>query len=175
MQEGSLHVIKLLLIFGAEVSLLNSVLLTPLDVAVQSGNEEAIGLLQQLGAVQGDLAKRSFGTSIPRLKSFYDTAKMKAQLAKQRKKRSNCANGITAAQTVGNGVVNGSLHMGEVGGGEGTPLGTVEEEGESGRERLFSSQSLSHVTLRDMEDGNTLSTLYERLQQCINMTLDLSG
>ena len=43
------------------------------------------------------------------------------------------------------------------------------------RERLFSNQSLSRVTLRDMEDGNTLSTLYERLQQCINMTYDLSG
>lgn len=55
----------------------------------------------------------------------------------------------------------------------GVCLGLV--NGEELRERLFSNQSLSHVTLRDMEDGNTLSTLYERLQQCINMTYDLSG
>ena len=40
---------------------------------------------------------------------------------------------------------------------------------------LCSSSSLSFVTLKDMEDGNTFSTLYDRLQQCINMNLDLSG
>ena len=156
------------------MSLLNSMLLTPLDVAVQCGHEKAIALLQQLGAVQGDLAKHSFGASIPRLKSFYDTGKMKAQLAKLRQKHRNYANGANAAasQSVANGDVNGAQHGGtwdKVG----TTLETVEEE--DGRERLFSSQSLSHVTLRDMEDGNTLSTLYERLHQCINMTFDLSG
>ena len=43
------------------------------------------------------------------------------------------------------------------------------------RERLFSNQSLDGMTLKDMEDGNTLSTLYERLQQCINITLDISS
>lgn len=43
------------------------------------------------------------------------------------------------------------------------------------RERLFSNQSLHSATLKDMEDGNTLSTLHERLQQCINMKLELSG
>lgn len=37
------------------------------------------------------------------------------------------------------------------------------------------SQHLSRVTLKDMEDGSTLSTLYERLQQCVNMSLDNSG
>ncbi len=47
-------------------------------------------------------------------------------------------------------------------------------EGAEKRERMF-SQSLSRVTLKDMEDGHTLSTLYERLQQCININLEISG
>ncbi len=51
----------------------------------------------------------------------------------------------------------------------------VEEVEGAMRDRVFSNQSLSGVTLKDMDDGNTLSTLYERLQQCINMTLDISG
>ena len=42
------------------------------------------------------------------------------------------------------------------------------------RGRLY-SQSLSCTTLKNMEEGNTLSTLYDRLQQCINMSLDCSG
>jgi hypothetical protein len=42
------------------------------------------------------------------------------------------------------------------------------------RERSY-SQNMSYATFKDMEDGNTLSTLYERLQQCVNMSLDSSG
>jgi hypothetical protein len=61
-----------------------------------------------------------------------------------------------------------------------TSMGTGQEMGMddddvSPRVRLFSNQSLSQVTLKDIEDGHTLSTLYERLQQCINMTFELSG
>ena len=50
----------------------------------------------------------------------------------------------------------------------------LDDEAVPMRERLY-SQNLSYVTLKDTEDGNTLSTLHERLQQCINMSLDRSG
>lgn len=164
---------KLLLIFGAEVNSLDSGFQTPLDVAVDRNSEKAIALLQMLGGVQGELVKMChFNARIPRLNTIHDTAKIKAQVAKLRAKSqrngyrepegsSPVANGYSTEQH------NGNLDMGK--GDEGLD---VEE---TVRERLFSNQSLSHVTLKDMEDGNTLSTLYERLNQCINMTFELSG
>lgn len=86
LQEGNFHIIKLLLIFGAEVNALDGRLLTtPLDIAVYQNHEQAIQLLQLLGAVQGESAKTFFNTGIPRLKSFHDEAKTKMLLAKRRK------------------------------------------------------------------------------------------
>ena len=55
--------------------------------------------------------------------------------------------------------------------------GSVEQddiEPES-RERVMSHQSCECVRLVDLEDGMTLTTMYERLQQCINLTLEFSG
>ena len=43
------------------------------------------------------------------------------------------------------------------------------------RERLMTNQSLANVTLSDMENGNTLLVLSQRLQQYINIKLDLSS
>lgn len=215
MQQGNLHVIKLLLIFGADINDLNGDLLTALDVAVDCGSEQAISLLQRLGAVQGEIAKkRSFSTSIPRLKSFLDTAKIKAQLAQRRMKSLNESRKVSSDESYsepyqysvnghnGNADAHGSCSVASgieaSVASEGVTLNgyggmrnrinaqhdfgdfpvheAVEQEdfGE-GRERLFSNQSLCRVTLKDMEDGTTLSTLYERLQQCINIKLDLSG
>lgn len=218
MQQGNLHVIKLLLIFGANINDLNGDLLTALDVAVDCGSEQAISLLQRLGAVQGEIAKkRSFNTSIPRLKSFLDTAKIKAQLAQRRMKSLNesrkfsndesysepyqysvnghngnadahgscsVASGIEASVASEGVTLNGYASGGGMRNGINAqhdfgdfPVHEAVEEEDfgEGRERLFSNQSLHRVTLKDMEDGTTLSTLYERLQQCINIKLDLSG
>lgn len=202
LQEANLHIVKLLLVFGANVNFLDSKLRTALDVAVECNNEQAITLLQALGALQGEVAKKScFDAKIPRLKSFYDTAKIKSKLmarrqaaliARSRHRQVNendaqsngyhhgaeergASNGV-ALSAVANGhgshlnppaMVNGAIAK-DVG------KGGVSEE-DIMRERLFSNQSLERMTLKDMEDGNTLSTLYERLQQCINITLDISG
>lgn len=185
-QEGNLFIIKLLLVFGADANFLSSKeLLTPLDVAVECNHAQAIDLLQQIGAVQGELAKKHcFDAKIPRLKSFHDTAKMKL-LAQQRLKLLSarqhpvngdgnlngngyhCNNGYKQNPT---GLVSGADHNGDMESG----AACNGEEGTE-RERLYSNQSLQGVTLKDMEDGHTLSTLYERLQQCINVTLDISG
>ena len=75
--------------------------------------------------------------------------------------------GVSFAGVGGDGGLGGNVNMVDGGARNGTQEGM--------RERMFSNQSLSHVTLKDMEDGNTLSTLYERLQQCVNMTLEISG
>ena len=194
MQEGNIHVVKLLLVFGADVNSLNSELATALDVAVECDNEQAIALLQAVGAVQGEQARKAcFDAKIPRLKSFHDTAKIKAHLSLQRQRAlvaKQTRNVHRRNESVDSGCpLNSNGGDGETdelgsqlsptacasggGGEEGGVFSDQEEEG--ARERLFSNQSLNKVTLKDMEDGNTLSTLYERLQQCINITLDISG
>lgn len=192
-QEGSLHVVKLLLIFGAEVNSLDSGFLTPLDIAVDCNSEKAIALLQTLGGVQGESVKmRHFNAArIPRLNTIHDTAKIKAQMARLRaeSKRNGyhepddsapVLNGHNTGGTCEGGpyYIHDDAGTGTNGNGN-LDVGRGDVEGldteESQRERLFSNQSLSHVTLKDMEDGNTLSTLCERLQQCINMTFELSG
>ncbi len=222
MKTGNYHVIKLLLVFGATVNSLNSQLLTPLDVAVECCNDQAISLLQSLGAVQGEVAKKlSFNTAIPRLKSFYDTAKMKSLLAQKMGKlrdlntnkhhingngyhssssspafdvaksnghlqcndaynsgRDGEAHSITNASTFTNGVTDSesSIDGNEMTNGIASlsSAGSHQEDNTSLSKRV-SCHSLSHVTLKDMEDGNTFLALHERLQQCININLDLSG
>ena len=214
MKSGNHHVIKLLLVFEANINSLNSQLSTPLDIAVESKNDAVISLLQSLGAVQGEIAKtRSFSAAIPRLKSFYDTAKMKSLLSQRRMKmkelnaKRGIANGVQARSSGSTLNINGHLHINGMQSSEDKEARTVTitsangvngvdgiemktdkaSEGGTGscdapiqceedvptRQRLHSS--ICRATLRDMEDGNTLSTLYERLQQCINITLDLSG
>lgn len=139
------------------------------------GNEKGIVLLQSLGGVEGELAKtRSFNAIIPRLKTMHDTAKVKAQLAKFRE-RAWKRNILKDDDGWLESASARSFCQGE------GPMQIEkleernEELEETLRARLFSNQSLDSVTLKDMEDGHTLSTLYERLQQCINMTLELSG
>lgn len=182
---------------------LDSELLTALDVAVECNNEQAIALLQAIGAMQGELVKKPcFGAKLRRLNTFYDTSKIKAKLAMQRQKalisqrkrvngnvRPNISvdSGYHAEGVNSNGDSSDGVHTGNANGydshlspatarasGTGDPEGGVFVE-DSMRERLFSNQSLEGMTLKDMEDGNTLSTLYERLQQCINITLDITS
>lgn len=173
-QHGNLHVIRLLLVFGAGVNSLDSGLLTPLDVAVDTKNRKAIVLLQQLGGVEGELAKMfHFTARIPRLNTFHDPATIKRQVAKVRARSQICLARNGSHESAANASTAACESSGESGDSENMEVGVVSRGGEL--ERTFSNQSLSLVTLKDMEDGNTLSTLYERLQQCINMTLELSG
>ena len=216
MKSGNHRVVQLLLTFGADLNSLNRELLTPLDVAVECSNEPVICLLQSLGAVQGEVAKKlSFSAPIPRLKSFYDTAKMKLLLAQKRAKmrklnanrlqnsyhstssesaeinghqqyngihgskdEGTCTNGIISADVTTSG--ESSMDRTEM--VDGTALGSnakthvrFRAEEDIASEGLHSSHSLSLATLGDMENGDTFLPLHERLQQCININLELSG
>ena len=211
-KNGNYHVLQLLIVFGANINSLDGQLLTPLDVAVENGNEPMISLLQSLGAMQGDAAKKlNFSAPIPRLKTFYDTAKMKALLAKEKEElnmnrlqsngsaHSNATSELSGHQqcngvhqtVIGSDKVHGSKTMtngDSVGGAEltngtaivdGSPLasncGTSAQYHDDGSKTLHSRHSLSLITLGDMENGNACISLHERLQQCININLELSG
>ena len=188
-----------------------------MDLAIEKNDKKVITLLQSLGAVEGDLAKKSmFNTDHPRLKSFcdkmkqtkigivngntYDTCDVNSGLNECEVQQSCCQDGKSHLSDIGivstntdksksglelecvstsnmsslehkNSVSNNSVnHEDYV-----RKVDVVDASFPDVRERLFSNQSLCLVTLKDMEDGRTLSTLYERLQQCINIKLELSG
>ena len=220
MQEKNLHLIKLLLIFGANINSLNCNNLSPLDIAIQCDSEEIIVFLQSLGALQGEviITTTSFDTIRPRLKTFQDKARIKAEQFEARRMARHLRAAHASTMTNG-GVANGSAHNeitaksieasginaelqqlpeseidgddivfddnNSINNGAQSPANQGDLELVDGsdnvnntvmrRKRLFSNQSLSDMTLKDMEDGKTLSTLYERLQQCINIQYEISG
>lgn len=202
-KNGNYHVLQLLLVFGANINSLDSQQLTPLDVAVESGNEPIISLLQSLGAVHGEAAKKlNFSAPIPRLKSFYDSAKMKALLA-QRKAALNMnrlqlngsvhdsatsqshehqqCDGVNSTREAGSDktvadetITNGDSVDGTASVDESS---LASNSGASNRYQDIGSKrhTLSFITLGEMESGNSFISLHERLQQCININLELSG
>lgn len=208
MQAKNLRVVKILLGFGASINSLNCQGRTPLDIAVEYNYEDVVILLQSLGAVQGELARRcSFGAALPQLKTLHDPANNKSRLRELRLRRRTCKEensngssatvngerGVVSAATNGDGdeddahakvkfsdavevnyYLNGSSTVEKQADDE--KLQTNENGLEANfRQRSWSNQSLNSIRLKDMEDGKSLSTLYERIQQCVNITLELSG
>lgn len=236
-----MHIVKLLLVFGANMNSLDSRCLTPLDKAVEYNFEKAKVLLQSIGAVESKEAINcNFETCLPRLKSFHDTAKAKERLKQLRMKslsaRRRYARYSTEAELgVGQSVSavtdelcneceegpvkldkmatrndsreyeKSSVACGENGVGEdgcdgGHPTRddihmdkpTCEDEVNAdaicpispggnmnvnifSRERTLTNQSLDNMTLGDMEDGRTLLTLSQRIDQYIEIKFNLSS
>lgn len=178
---------------------LDGVFLTPLDRALEYNFEAATVLLQSVGAVAGRTSVNlNVGPSIPRLKSFHDTAKAKERLKQLRMKSLSARRRIYGPER--EEMKKGNPEDGEkavaCGGGfdnlsvremrNGVPMtffarddrrecSPTYDEHIGMRGRLMSNQSLANVTLSDMEDGNTLLVLSHRLEQHINIKLDLSS
>ena len=154
-QVSDILVVKILLTFEAKVNVPNQVGKTPLDVALEMNHMGMVDMLVSVGGLTRDLLNSD--KRLPRLMSFKDKAMAKGLPATIEEVDGEVAqNGYTNG-IAGNGVLSGSQRESDF------------------RERTFSTQSFQGATLKDMEDGKTLSTLYERLQQCINIQLELSG
>lgn len=150
--------VKILITFEAEVNALNQAHHTPLDFALEMRQMEIVDLLVSVGGLTGDLVVTS-QCKLPRLMSFKDDARRKVKLA--------AIEEVDSEVTPDHFGSSNSFKKGAV-------VNGVHQES-SYRERALSTQSCESATLKDMEDGKTLTTLYERLQQCINVQLELSG
>ena len=190
LQERNIHIIKLLLVFGANVNSMDNNFRTPLDKAMEYKLDNAIALLKSVGALEGKAARnRNTFASLPRLKAFHNTFKAMERLKDLRMKSLSAMRRIDnfdSKEECGAEQSSGNLKMEAVDGSGGEvavpdagkkPLNMARRMMKIAgmRERTLTNQSLDNATLSDMEDGNTLLYLSQRLEQYINIKLDLSS
>ena len=149
----------MLLAFGADVSQVNLHNQTPLDIAKHLGGDakELLDLLHSVPASPNRNMNESSGQKRCRPSSSEDGECDKDTDGKHREDDNH----------------SGMINTGAAAGDQGLfPIDNMNAVPMRGR---LCSQNLSAATLKDMEDGNTVSTLYERLQQCINIALSHPG
>lgn len=118
-------------------------------------------MLVSVGGKSGDLlpsneANMTFGVKVPRLRSFHDLPL--GNLALEQDKLQESAPRLSPHGHT-------SPVMSASPGYAASPVSDLE----------CSLQRCESVSLRDMEDGKTLVSLHQRIQQCINYSLELSG
>ena len=141
---------KVLLSFGADINARNKCNQTPLDIAIQRKYMELVDLLFSAGGSTAEVQK-NFG-KLPRLMSFHDSVEPK--------------------QTPVPDVV----EVRELSESETKKSDSVDGEPDSeSREKVATNQSCQSVKLIEIEEGDSVFNLYERIQHIINMRMEFSG
>jgi hypothetical protein len=174
--EGDEELVKMLLIFGAEVNPLNNHCQTPLDLAISRESCNTVAMLISVDGKTGNaLLSEEDGRApaIRKLEPFnppFDTANDLVNGVHPSHNEHDPpqveANGSEDCDAAGCEVVD-----------DGSAMGDAPERGPcAGSEELvFSGGGWREVILKDLEEGKASSTLYEKLSEYINSHLTFSG
>jgi calcium-independent phospholipase A2 len=172
--EEDEELVKMLLIFGAEVNPLNNHCQTPLDLAISRESCNTVAMLISVDGKTGDalLSEEDGPATIWKLEPFnqpFDTD-------------NDLVNGVHDShnehdppQVEGNGSEDCDAAGWEVV-DDGSAMGDAPERGPcAGSEELvFSGGGWREVILKDLEEGKASSTLYQKLSEYINAHLTFS-